>query len=427
MEDHLSRAARLAILAIVGQGLVYLLSVILARQLGIDGFESYAVASAAFTLMVVVSPRGIEKYALRLIPSLYEREDWGAAKGFLKYSLQRTLGTTLVVGSLVFVFVQYFSPFPASTKQAIIVSCLSLPSGALVHYGIEVLSANGRDITATALFRVAVPSVTLLIVLVIVLLPVQISGAMAVGCWGISWTIVFVILATQIKKTTPFQLWSCKSIEDLSTWKKEALPFQNYRITLALLAQIGVIFIDRLHPSAAAVGGYVAAASTVNLALVLATATNRFYSRRLSILLEQRDFAGILKLRKERLQWLLPCMLLFLLIIFVFGRQILGFFRPEFVTEGIAALQILAITTTIVGLFSLGPTYLKYMGHNRAIFTTMLGAVVCQIIMLVVLVPRFAATGGAIAYALSMGGMYLMFARMAHNKLVQIQKPSEKP
>ena len=185
-----------------------------------------------------------------------------------------------------------------------------------------------------------------------------------------------------------------------------------------------MIFIDRLHPSSVAVGAYVAAASTVNLALVLATTTNRFYSRRLSILLEQRDFAGILKLRKERLRWLLPSMLLFLVIIFGFGRYILGFFRPEFVAEGIAALQILAITTTIGVLFSLGPTYLKYMGHNRAIFTTMLGAVIFQIIMLFVLVPRFAATGGALAYALSMGGMYLIFARMAHNELLQMQQRS---
>jgi O-antigen/teichoic acid export membrane protein len=158
---------------------------------------------------------------------------------------------------------------------------------------------------------------------------------------------------------------------------------------------------------------------TMNLALVLATTTNRFYSRRLSIMLEQHDFAGVLELRRERLRWLLPAMVLFLAIVFGFGREILGFFRPEFVDQGITALHLLAITTVIAVLFSLAPTYLKYMGHNRFIFKTMAGAAVIQVLLLVLLVPRFAATGGAIAYAVSMCGMYLVFARMARSELVQ--------
>jgi O-antigen/teichoic acid export membrane protein len=47
-----------------------------------------------------------------------------------------------------------------------------------------------------------------------------------------------------------------------------------------------------------------------------------------------------------------------------------------------------------------------------------LGAAVVQVILLVLLVPRFAATGAAIAYAVSMCGMYLVFAKTAHRKLV---------
>jgi len=42
--------------------------------------------------------------------------------------------------------------------------------------------------------------------------------------------------------------------------------------------------------------------STVNMALVIATSTNRFYARRLSILLEQQNYAGVLQLRQERLR-----------------------------------------------------------------------------------------------------------------------------
>jgi O-antigen/teichoic acid export membrane protein len=398
-----------------------LLTVVLARQLGVDGLEAYAVASAAFTLMVVFAPRGTEKFALRIIPALYEQGDWGRARGFLRFGLRRTLMTTLLTGSAAYLWVQYFSPFPSATKLAIAVSCMSLPAGALVHYGVEVLSANGRDIMAMVIFRAAVPATTFILAGLLLYLPVEISGAMAVGCWGIAWTLALAVVMIQIRRTTPPQVWQTKPTDEARTWRRGARPFLNYRISLALLAQASVILLDRLHPSAAAVGAYVAAVSTVNLALVLATTTNRFYSRRLSILLEQRNFAGVLELRRERLRWLLPAMALFLITVFGFGREILGFFRPEFVDEGITALHLLAVTTAVSALFSLAPTYLKYMGHNRTILKTMTGTAAIQVLLLVLLVPRFAATGGALAYTVSMCGMFLIFARMAHRELVRLK------
>jgi len=73
---HLGRAAKLSILAITGQGVAYLLSIVLARRLEIEGFEAYVVASAAFTMMIMFAPRGIDKYSLRLLPALLERGDW---------------------------------------------------------------------------------------------------------------------------------------------------------------------------------------------------------------------------------------------------------------------------------------------------------------------------------------------------------------
>ncbi len=389
-------------LAVTGQSVAYLLIVVLARQLGVDGFEAYAVASAAFTLMVMYAPRGIENYALRLLPALYDRGDWGRAGGFLRFGLRRTLGTSLLLGSAVYLWVQYFSNFPPATKLAIGVSCLSLPTGALMHYYVEVLSANGRDILATAIFRVAVPITTFILIGLLLYLPIGVSGAIAVGCWGIAWTLALAVMVIQVRRTTLPQVWRAKPTEERPTWGREARPFLIYRISLALLAQVGVIALDQLHPSAVAVGAYVAAVGTVNMALVLVTSTNRFYSRRLSILLEQQNYAGVLEARRERLRWLLPVMAIFLATVFYFGREILGFFRPEFVNEGLTALHLLAVATAITALFSLAPTYLKYRRHNRTMLRTVVGAAAIQVILLVLLVPHYAATGAAFAYAVSM-------------------------
>jgi len=408
-------------LAVAGQSVAYFLTIVLARQLSVDGFEAYAMASAAFMLMVMYTPRGLEKYALRILPALFQREDWAQARGYLGFGLRRTLATSILLGMVTFLWVRYFSDYPAATKLAIAVSCLSLPAGALVHYYVEVLSANGRDILATAIFRVAVPVTVAILVGVVLYLPIELSGAIAVGSWGMAWLVMLVIIVIMVRRTTSPDVWRAAPIEKRSTWAREARPFLVYRISLALLAQIGVIAFDQLHSSAAAVGAYVAAMSTMNMAIVLATSTNRFYARRLSILLEQRNFDGVLELRRERLRWLLPVMAVFVAIVFIFGREILGFFRPEFVNEGLTALRVLAVATVITVLFSLAPTYLKYMGHNRTMRRIVAGAAALQLILLVLLVPRFAATGAACAYLVSMSGMFLVCSRMAHRELVRLR------
>jgi O-antigen/teichoic acid export membrane protein len=132
-------------------------------------------------------------------------------------------------------------------------------------------------------------------------------------------------------------------------------------------------------------------------------------------------------LRRERLQWLLPAIALFLALVFGFGREILGIFRPEFVDEGVTALRLLAIATATSMLFALAPTYQKYVGHNRLTLGVVTGAAAIQVLLLALLVPRFAATGAALAYAVSMCGMYLVLARISHRELVLLKaggKPS---
>jgi O-antigen/teichoic acid export membrane protein len=408
-------------LAVAGQSVAYFLTIVLARQLSVDGFEAYAVASAAFTLMVMYTPRGLEKYALRLLPALFERKDWPHAKGYLRFGLRRIITVSLLLGSTTFLWVAYFSNYTDGIKLAIAMSCLSLPAGALVHYFVEVLSANGRDILATAIFRVAVPLTVLFLVGVLLNSSIELSGAIAVGSWGLAWLLMLFVIAIVVRRTTEPEIWRAEPVEDKSSWSRAARPFLIYRISLAFLAQVGVIAFDRLHPSASAVGAYVAAIGTANMALVMATSTNRYYARRLSILLEQNDFSGVLRLRRERQRWLLPAIAVFLAAVFYFGPEILGFFRPEFVTEGLTALKILAVSTAISILFALAPTYLKYVERNQATRNIVVGAAAVQIFLLIILVPRFAATGAAIAYAVSMSGMYVLSSWIASNELTKLK------
>ncbi len=91
------------------------------------------------------------------------------------------------------------------------------------------------------------------------------------------------------------------------------------------------------------------------------------------------------------------------------------------IAEELTALYLLPIVTAITVLFFLAPTYLKYMGHNLIMQKTVVSAAVIQVILLFLLVPDFAATDAALAYAIFMCGMYLVFTLTAHRELVMLK------
>lgn len=407
--------------AIAGQALAYGLSVLAARRLGVAGFEAYVVASAVFIVLAAFGPRGAEKYALRRLPALLEREDWARARGLLRFGLLRTILTSLVIGASLGAWIGWGGGHSDETRMAILVTCLSLPAGALAHYGVEVLTAMGRPMLALGTFKLLVPALALALAGALFAWAPQVRGAVLIGCWGLGWVAAVVVMATAFRRSAPRAILAAAPIMEPSVWRSETRPFFVYRVSLALLGQAGVIALELLHPSAVAVGAYAAAMGTVGMAAVLATSTNRAYGRELSVLLDRRDFRTLLVLRRRRLLWLAPLVAVFLLASVGFPGPVLGLFRPEFAQEGAVALRILAVTTAFTVLFSLAPTYLKYQKRDHITYAVVAGAAASQLVLLVALAPGYGASGAAAAYGVSMCGMYGVFALLAYREVAALK------
>lgn len=417
-------ATQLSILSLAGQALAYVLGIVLARRLGVEGFESYVVAAAAFILMVTLVPQGLEKYSLKLLPGLLERGQDDRVHGFLRFARRRLLLGSAVVGVVVAVGAWNADGLSHQTRIAIVISCLSLPAGALVHLALEVLTAFGRAFVATLVFRLLVPGTVLALVgIAIVLLP-ELRASVAIGAWGLAWCVALGLMVVQIRRAAPAGMRHTPPVEEARRWGVEARPFWIYRVSLAVLMQAGIVALEVLQSSPTAIGGFAAALGTAAIAQVLATATNRVYASRLSLLLERRDIAGIQRLRGERLRWLAAPLLVYLLVMFVFAPELVGLFRPEFVADGAPALRILAVSTALSTVLAMAPTYLKHQRENRVLFRTVAAAAILQVGLLMALVPVLGATGAAIAHALAAAVMYGTLAWLAHRGLARLQSSS---
>jgi O-antigen/teichoic acid export membrane protein len=412
---------RLSVLSLCGQAVAYVLGILLARYLGVEGFEAYVVASAAFILLVTLVPQGLEKYSLKLLPPLLDRRELAPLRGYLRFATFRILLASLLVGIPVGIWASQSNRLSPDTRTAIVISCLSLPAGALVHLAMEVLTVFGRPTAAALVFRVAVPGVVLALVSMAMVLNLGLGAPWAIGAWGLSWCVALGLMTWQIVRAAPPALLKGEAVAEPAHWAARARPFWLYRVALAVLAQAGVVALEGLQPSVSAVGAFAAALATASIAQVLATSTNRVYASRLSMLLEHREFQGIFRLHRERLRWLALPLLAYLLITLVFARQIMGLFRPEFVEQGATALRILAASSVLSTLLSVTPTYLKHRGENQLLFRNVVFAVALQIVLLVVLVPRLGTTGAAIAYAIATGALYGNLARLARRDLRTLQ------
>ncbi|UNK57343.1 polysaccharide biosynthesis C-terminal domain-containing protein [Pseudoxanthomonas daejeonensis] len=415
---------RLALLSLSGQAVSYALGIVLARQLGVAGFESYVVAAAAFILMVTLVPQGLEKFTLKLVPTLLEHRQHDVLRGFLGFSCRRILLGSALVGIPVGLWAWHAQDLHAQTRLGIVISCVSLPAGALVHLVLEVLAASGRAMPATRVFRLVVPGTVLALVGLALALSLELHAPVAIAAWGVSWCVALVLMAWQLRRALPPPVYSVAPVVHAERWAREARPFWAYRVSLAIFAQGGIIALEWGQAPASAVGGFAVAFSTAAIAQVLATATNRVYASRLSLLLERGDIDGIRRLRRERLRWLAMPLLVYLLVVFTFAPELIGLFRPEFVADGAPALRILAASTALSTVLAMAPTYLKHRGDNGVLFRSVAVAALLQVMLLMLLVPRLGATGAAIACAIASTLLYGALAHRAHLALGRLQPPS---
>nr|WP_255696945.1 carbohydrate porin [Sandaracinobacteroides sayramensis] len=79
------RPEGLVAIAIAGQALGLLVTLVAARAFGVEAFDAYALAASLFILLATMAPLGGEKHALRHLPALFGEGPLGRARGLLRF------------------------------------------------------------------------------------------------------------------------------------------------------------------------------------------------------------------------------------------------------------------------------------------------------------------------------------------------------
>ena len=407
---------KLVTVGIVGQLLLYLVNVSLARTLSIEAFETYSSAAALFILMISFAPLGGEKLALRELPKMHSDANWKSIDRFLLFLLRRSIGGFLLIvaTALCIEMLSHTSSLDLSAinRAAVLTAIACVPFGMGAVIGLEVLTALGKPAFAAVIFRLVAPSCVLAVIVLMSRNSVPINAIGAIAIWGASLVLASACMGWVLARLRSAQRrhnTSAGSVVNTKVWARSARPLWAYKVGFAMLGSMPVLYLDISGQSSEDIAGYAAAASVVGLMTVFVTSTNRYYASRIALTIGEKSRSAERVVKMSRSRWLVPTIVVLSTLIFSFSDALMRFFGSEFVDVGITPLRILTATAAISMLSALIPTSLKYNSrYGWALGGLTLGLLV-QMVCLALSVPLLGATGAALSHFMAVCAMYVVF------------------
>jgi O-antigen/teichoic acid export membrane protein len=415
MDYHLNlhassfRSLELFVLALANYGLMYLANMMLARWLSVGEFDDYNVAVSVVTLLSTLATLGLEKYALRAVALLRDREDWQKFRGFWLFALRGIGVFSLLLAAVLGISLETFWMLDqTATHMAIVVFAAFLPVIAVTLFLVEVIAAHGAQLLSVAIYRLFLPAVYLGLLIGLSSSPVKVSALAAVLCFGGAWTMTLAIMWTIAKLLMPVGIKSAAPVMQGRKWLRGSLPLVMSSLMLTVMTSGGVIILEILFPSGLEVGIYAVAAQTGGFISLIGTSTNRYYLPMMVVMIGRGDKQAIRALMEQR-TFAVGSLILTLLAILIFaGQSILDLFGEQF-SAGYHPMLLIASGACFSALFADVPYYLQFMGLHRIVLSLTLGAMIIMVTLSFVLGAHFGSLGVAAAYMIA---VMLLFASL---------------
>ncbi|MDY7032485.1 MAG: flippase [Thermodesulfobacteriota bacterium] len=406
MQEVLNGASIAFTLKVIGAGLSFSFNVVLARILGAEGAGIYYLALTITMIATVFGRMGLDNTLLRFIASNAAIGDWVAVKGVYRkgmvFALTASgLSSLIMFSGAPFLALGVFSK-PELTDPMRWMSLAIIPITLLMLHA-EALKGLKRIRDSQLVQGVWVPALSLLMLYVL---------CKILGVTGAVLAYVFAAIITVLigyaswRRATP-QLkgitWSFKTHDLMKT----SVPL--FFVTLMhIVINWTASFALGVYGSNADVGIFNIACRTAMLTSFVLIAVNSIAAPKFAALYGQGDMEalGYTARNSAKLMTLMagPVLLFFAL----FPEWVMGLFGSQF-KDGSSVLLILSLGQFInVATGSVG--YLLMMsGYERLLRNSITCVAIGNIVMNVLLIQWFGIIGAAVATALSLAAMNLIF------------------
>jgi len=385
----------------LSMGLGFIVSVVLARILGVREFGLYSLAMSVLGLLVVPATFGFTRLLVREIAAYRVKGEWGLVRGLLRFahrtSLLASLGIALLGGLVLWVLSDRFS---GEAVRVLALAFVALPFWALLNLHGASLRGFEKILAGEWASTVMRPLSFLILVGAAWLLAGGMSDAsLALGfhilAAGISLAFAFYLLRSQLRRSLPPNVVS----QNTTVWVRRALSLAFLALLNLVPKHAGILMLGWMR-SPEEVGFYKVAYQTASLIPFGLMAVNTAIAPTLAQIYAVGDKARLRKVlfaaSGVATAFALPLVLLFTLR----GAWFLSLTFGEAFAESTTALgiitggQLINAATGPVGLL------LVMSGHeNKAILSIGIGSAI-NLVSNLALIQWWGINGAAGAFAL---------------------------
>jgi O-antigen/teichoic acid export membrane protein len=394
-------AGTIFIIRVVSAGLAYLSQILLARWMGGSDYGVYVYVWTWVLLLGSMMDFGISASAQKLIPEYRTRGEHARLRGFLSGSRWMTFIVSSAVALLLAGVIKLLSPWiEPGAGVPLMIGCLTLP--AFVVANTQDGIARSHDWMRLGLMPQFVVRQSLIIGFT--------AGAFALG---------FHLGATAAMLASAAAVWIAMlgqmivmnrrlrdTVEagpkayDFRGWLAVSLPILLVEGFYLLLSYTDVLMLQQFR-SSEEVGVYFAVVKTLALVSFIHYAMSATTAHRFAEYHATGDRARLSAYVAHAIQWTFWPSVAATALLLAFGKPLLWLFGPHFVA-GYDIMFIAAIGLVVRAAIGPVERLLNMLGHQHICALAYASAFVMNVVLCMLLIPRFGGHGAAAATSLAL-------------------------
>jgi O-antigen/teichoic acid export membrane protein len=394
-------AGTIFIIRVVSAGLAYLSQILLARWMGGSDYGVYVYVWTWVLLLGSMMDFGISVSAQKLIPEYRTRGEHALLRGFLSGSRWMTFIVSSIVSLLLAGVVKMLSPWIApGAVVPLTIGCLTLP--AFVVANTQDGIARSHDWMRLGLMPQFVVRQSLIIGFT--------AGAFALGFHlGATAAMLASAAAVWIAMVGQMMVMNRRlrdTVEagpkayDFRGWLAVSLPILMVEGFYLLLSYTDVLLLQQFR-SSEEVGVYFAVVKTLALVSFIHYAMAATTAHRFAEYHATGDSARLSAYVAHAIRWTFWPSVAATAALLTFGKPLLWLFGPQFVA-GYDIMFIAAIGLVVRSAIGPVERLLNMLGHQYICALAYASAFVMNVVLCVLLIPRFGGHGAAAATSLAL-------------------------
>jgi O-antigen/teichoic acid export membrane protein len=379
------------------------MTVILAREMGVEGLGIYTFCLAIIGAVSIPSRLGIPTVMMREISRYRAVQNWALMRGVIIYAHKSVALLTAVVLVIAYTVIHFLDESHRYDSLDVFrIGFLAVPLLAFTALRTGILQGLNRVVVSDLPENIVKPlSLICLLLLYSGLTQDRVLSPVIVISFDLIATFLSFMCGFLIYKAVrPSVISTATPVYESRRWVASVLPF-TLMGALMIFNQYTDVLILGAIASPSEVGLYKVGYQVAMIFAVLPSIVGSILAPRFSAMVEKKELGKLVASNKKYSVTLLLVTLPITFSILFFGRPVLGLVFGEDFSPAYAVLYPLVLAQTSVIFFGYGPLILNMSDNQGYTTRCFIISAALNVILNAILIPMYAAAGAAIATSIS--------------------------